>query len=394
MEKNRAADQEKKPLILAVSGVKNSGKTTLIAGLLPRLRAFGWKVATIKHDGHDFEPDVPGTDTYRHRQAGAYGTAIFSGTRLMVIKEAAVTERELFAAFPEADLILLEGLKHSPYPKIEIVREGNSKKIVCDPETLLGIATDRKDTGGFPAGTAVYHLNDWDGIAGAIRAYVEEMQERPRDKQKSRGGEEERVGMLLLMGGKSTRMGTAKAQLLYEGEPFWKRIAGQMAACGPLYLSVAKNSEYTAKENLFVPCRGVIPDEIEAVGPMGGIYSAMRGLEEDAFFVCACDMPLMSRGYIEALLAFWRERSEKEVWDGLMVRNRQGRIYTTAGIYHRRMLPVLEEKIRQGNYRMMAFLRECRVGYLEEESLGEQSRALTNINTVEDYEKLPDPHKG
>jgi molybdopterin-guanine dinucleotide biosynthesis protein A len=127
---------------------------------------------------------------------------------------------------------------------------------------------------------------------------------------------------------------------------------------------------------------------------MGGIYSAMRGLEEDAFFVCACDMPLMSRGYIEALLAFWRERSEKEVWDGLMVRNRQGRIYTTAGIYHRRMLPVLEEKIRQGNYRMMAFLRECRVGYLEEESLGEQSRALTNINTVEDYEKLPDPHKG
>ena len=123
MEKNRAADQEKKPLILAVSGVKNSGKTTLIAGLLPRLRAFGWKVATIKHDGHDFEPDVPGTDTYRHRQAGAYGTAIFSGTRLMVIKEAAVTERELFAAFPEADLILLEGLKHSPYPMIEIVRE-------------------------------------------------------------------------------------------------------------------------------------------------------------------------------------------------------------------------------------------------------------------------------
>lgn len=389
----RERHRKGEPAVLAVSGVKNSGKTTLIAGLLPRLYAFGWRVATIKHDGHDFEPDVPGTDTHRHRQAGAYGTAIFSGNRLMVIKEAAVTERELFAAFPEADLILLEGFKNSSYPKIEIVREGNSENNVCNPETLLGIATDRTDVSGFPKGVRLFDLNDLDGMAGAIRRYVEKTEETKQDMAGDGERVERKVGMLLLMGGKSTRMGTSKAELLYEGEPFWKRIAGQMAACGPLYLSVAKDGADAAKEQGCVSCCGVVSDEVEAVGPMGGIYSAMRRLEEDAFFVCACDMPLMSRAFIEALLACWRERSEKEGWDGLMVRNRQGRIYTTAGIYHRKMLPLLEEKIRRGSYRMMAFLKECRIGYLEEESLGEISMALVNVNTAGDYEKLIHPDR-
>ena len=75
-------------------------------------------MAVIKHDGHDFESDVPGTDSYRHQKAGAYGTAVFSDHRFLITKEyQGITERELFAAFPEADIILIEGMKNSPYPK-------------------------------------------------------------------------------------------------------------------------------------------------------------------------------------------------------------------------------------------------------------------------------------
>ena len=59
--------------IFAISGVKNSGKTTLICKLLEIFKEKGLKVAVLKHDGHDFEPDIPGTDTYRQLQAGAYG---------------------------------------------------------------------------------------------------------------------------------------------------------------------------------------------------------------------------------------------------------------------------------------------------------------------------------
>lgn len=61
----------KRPAVLAVSGVHNSGKTTLLEKLLPVLRSRGLKVGVIKHDGHDFTPDVPGTDSYRLREAGA-----------------------------------------------------------------------------------------------------------------------------------------------------------------------------------------------------------------------------------------------------------------------------------------------------------------------------------
>lgn len=108
----------KKPYIFAVSGYKNSGKTTLITDLIPLLRERGFKVAVIKHDGHDFEPDVPGTDSFRIRQAGAYGTAVYSSRRLMVTKECRdITEQSLIQTFEEADIILVEGLKDSPYPK-------------------------------------------------------------------------------------------------------------------------------------------------------------------------------------------------------------------------------------------------------------------------------------
>ena len=66
------------PVIFAVSGEKNSGKTTLIEAVLPILAERGYRVAVIKHDGHSFEPDVAGTDTRRFYDAGAIGTAVFN----------------------------------------------------------------------------------------------------------------------------------------------------------------------------------------------------------------------------------------------------------------------------------------------------------------------------
>ena len=133
----------KRKRIVAISGIKNSGKTTLICRLLEIFKEKGLRVAVLKHDGHDFEPDVPGTDTYRQLQAGAYGTVVFSKGKYMLVKQQPqITEKELLEFFPEADLILLEGFKYSNYPKIEIVRKGNSAESVCNPERLMAIATN------------------------------------------------------------------------------------------------------------------------------------------------------------------------------------------------------------------------------------------------------------
>ena len=129
--------------MVAVSGVKNSGKTTLIAAMLPHLTAAGLKVATVKHDGHSFQADPEGTDTGIHMEAGAWGTAIFDGEKYKVVRRDAVEERELIARFPDADLVLLEGFKHSAWPKLELVRAGNSTQSVCDPATLLALVTDQ-----------------------------------------------------------------------------------------------------------------------------------------------------------------------------------------------------------------------------------------------------------
>ena len=129
--------------IFAISGVKNSGKTTLICRLLEIFKDKGLKVAVLKHDGHDFVPDVPGTDTYCQLQSGAYGTAVFSAGKYMLVKQQPqISEKELAEFFPEADLILLEGFKYSTYPKIEIIRKGNSAESVCNPKKLMAIATN------------------------------------------------------------------------------------------------------------------------------------------------------------------------------------------------------------------------------------------------------------
>jgi len=130
-------------MIFIVSGVKNSGKTTLIEKLIGEFVSRGLRTAVIKHDGHDFEADVPGTDSWRHQKAGAYGTSIFSPHRYFIYKQQpGVTQEDMIKAFPEADVIILEGFKELSYTKIEVVRDGNSQKPVCPADSLAALVTD------------------------------------------------------------------------------------------------------------------------------------------------------------------------------------------------------------------------------------------------------------
>lgn len=151
----------KKQPVIAICGVKNSGKTTLVEKLVSALVQKGLRIATIKHDAHQFDPDVPGRDSYRHRAAGAYGTAVFDGEKYMVIRDGAQTIEGLLSSFPEADMILLEGARSLAYPKIEIVRRGNSEKPINAPGDLLALVTDLPLS--YPE-TAVFDINDIEGI--------------------------------------------------------------------------------------------------------------------------------------------------------------------------------------------------------------------------------------
>lgn len=161
---------QKKPAVIAVSGSKNSGKTTFIENILPLLKEKGIRTGVIKHDGHCFTPDVPGTDSYRIRGAGAESTAVFCDTHYMVMREHKITDLGLIKEFSDMDLILCEGLKQSSYPKIEIVRRENSARMVCDPENVLAVATDCETD--FPV--KKIRLNDYRKAADLIESYIQE----------------------------------------------------------------------------------------------------------------------------------------------------------------------------------------------------------------------------
>lgn len=135
----------KKQKVIVVCGVKNSGKTTLLTKIVARLTGQGLKIAVIKRDGHDFSCDIPKTDSYRLKEAGAYGTAVFSASRIFVHKTGACEgEKELIGMFPEADMIFIEGLKESAYPKIEVIRKGVSERPASNPAGRFLIVTDKE----------------------------------------------------------------------------------------------------------------------------------------------------------------------------------------------------------------------------------------------------------
>lgn len=134
---------KKEQKIVAVCGRKNSGKTTLLVKIIEKLAERNKKAAVIKHDGHDFACDIPETDSYKLKKAGAYGTAVYSENRIFIHKDRE-TERaeELIQLFPEAEIIFIEGLKTSSYPKIEVVRKGISEFPISNPEGRFLIVTD------------------------------------------------------------------------------------------------------------------------------------------------------------------------------------------------------------------------------------------------------------
>ncbi len=113
------------PDIIAVSGAKNSGKTTLIAKLVLYFCERGIKTAVIKHDGHKFEPDRDDSDSRTFYESGAFGTAVFDDEKFQIVKRGTAEISSLTNVFSEADIILLEGFKYSEYPKLWLCSDEN-----------------------------------------------------------------------------------------------------------------------------------------------------------------------------------------------------------------------------------------------------------------------------
>lgn len=133
--------------MIGLAGWSGAGKTTLLRQLIPELIAHGLRVSTIKHAHHDFDIDKPGKDSWEHRQAGAVEVLIGSARRWALMHElrdaAEPSLPELIAQLSPVDLVLVEGFKQGPHPKLEIHRGANGKPFIFpgDP-TIVAIVTD------------------------------------------------------------------------------------------------------------------------------------------------------------------------------------------------------------------------------------------------------------
>jgi molybdopterin-guanine dinucleotide biosynthesis protein B len=157
--------------VFGVTGWKNSGKTTLVEALVGELTGRGWQVATVKHAHHDFDIDKEGTDSFRHRKAGAKEVAIVSGRRWALMHELGEEEEptleEVLSRLSPADLVLVEGYKRGSHRKIEARRleaKDRSPLTATDPN-IAAIAADHPVAGEV---VPVFDLDDIGGIADFI----------------------------------------------------------------------------------------------------------------------------------------------------------------------------------------------------------------------------------
>ena len=163
---------ERHGFVIGLAGWSGSGKTTLAEKLIAHLTATGLDIATIKHAHHMFDADKPGKDSYRHRAAGARQVIVSSRARSVVFTEnrdqGESTLADLLSALAPADIVIVEGYKREPIPKVEIFRTETGKSpLFPDDPLIAAVATDAPDALKTPPPLTL-DLNDVPAIAAFI----------------------------------------------------------------------------------------------------------------------------------------------------------------------------------------------------------------------------------
>ena len=133
--------------IIGLAGWSGAGKTTLLARLIPDIIARGLTVSTVKHAHHAFEVDQPGKDSHTHRLAGATEVLVASERRFALIHELRQETEprlpDLLAKLAPVDLVIVEGYKREPHPKLEVFRDAVGKPLLHpDDPHIVAIASD------------------------------------------------------------------------------------------------------------------------------------------------------------------------------------------------------------------------------------------------------------
>ena len=264
--------------ILGICGFSGSGKTTLIEALLPRLIERGLRVGVVKHDVHGVRLDAPGTDSDRFFQAGAEVLLVGPGEQIIRRRDAAIFEAAIPLRFdwPElssrCDLVLVEGLKRLPYPKLWLLGAGEAQP-PAEIENVLAVLP-----------------RDGDRVEQAWQHVLAFLNHRTV----------ETPAACVLIGGRSTRMGSPK-HLLPAGpddDRCWLERTVELLApiCSPVVIAGRGDVPASLAD---LPR---LPDVPEIAGPMAGLLAAMRWSPASQWLLAGCDYPQLTTEAVAWLL--------------------------------------------------------------------------------------------
>ncbi|MDQ7007077.1 MAG: molybdopterin-guanine dinucleotide biosynthesis protein B [Acidobacteriota bacterium] len=246
--------------VLAICGWSGSGKTTLLEATIPRLRRRGLAVALVKHDSHKFRVDHPGKDSDRLFRAGA--DVLLGSPEELFARTHGERRRPLPVLLADLlldhDLVLVEGHKSTPLPKVWL--EGSGAPRPGGLEQVLATLA-------------------WDSDRPAqLIELLDDFLPRAWNRPPLYGG--------ILVGGRSRRMGQDKAGLEYRGERFVDRVAAALAPhVEQTFLLGAGRSGAGHFPSL--------PDPPGIEGPLAGLLAAVRWAPGAAWLIAACDLPLV-----------------------------------------------------------------------------------------------------
>ncbi len=185
----------------------------------------------------------------------------------------------------------------------------------------------------------------------------------------------------ILAGGKSSRMGSDKAKLLCGGISFAKKIADELSGFDQIFLSTA----YGFQDEKAFSGVEILSDSLPDCGPIEGIRQVLKKSRNDFVFFCATDMPFISKKVVEYISQFICSDYDSYVL------TYEGRPQPLCAIYSKKLLPVIEENIKNNDFKLSHIFDSARTKYLPIELSALKPETIANINTREEYQKLCRP---
>lgn len=380
-------------------GRKNSGKTTLLEKVIATLSDQGLRIATIKHHGHpDFDIDVPGRDSYRHRQAGARSCSILSNVRFAQVVELDEASsgphscEEVLSQISGYDLCLVEGFRQTSLPHVELFRAENERDVQAadgfiaqweqDPESrpVAVVSNVEKIRHAASAlGIALFGFEEIDALASFLTSQFA----RPK------------LSVVVQAGGESKRMGAPKELASFLGRPMIEQALRRVAPLADELIVVTNDPKRLGFLKDQWPKVRFAQDVLDLRGAVPGLYTAFSVARHPLVAVVACDMvDIPSRLIAEEALALRPcEKNGTGHLGALVPKTEQG-IEPFAGVYRRaKCKQALDEVLERThdparlNIRVRKLLEAIQCGFVD--CTSPQKRAhyqgsFINVNTPEE----------